>query len=57
MGRRLPLLQAAMGRAMADLVWAPLYVDQEAYALRGDLEWKPRADNFLLAAEVGASAR
>lgn len=49
-------LGQVMKMAMADVAWVPLYVDQDVYFFRDQLDWQPRADGFLLAAEVGVRA-
>jgi peptide/nickel transport system substrate-binding protein len=45
-------LRAIMSLVMEDLPWAPLYVDQDVYAISKALAWRPRNDSFILAAEV-----
>ncbi len=52
MSRRQQLLIAATQRVMEDLPIVPLYVDQDLYAFRPGVEWKPRNDNFLIASEI-----
>lgn len=52
MSRRQALLHGAMRRAMDDLPFLPLYVDQDLYAFRSGLRWRPRNDNFLIASEI-----
>ena len=47
-------LESIMATLMDDLAWIPLYVDQDTYALDRGLSWKPRADSFILAAEITA---
>jgi hypothetical protein len=37
---------------MEDLPIVPLYIDQDFYAFRSGVEWKPRNDNFLIASEI-----
>lgn len=55
MSRRRPVLQEIMADMTNDLVWVPLYVDQDVYAIRAPFVWHPRADNFVLASEITLS--
>ena len=50
--RRRQALEWIMEKAMQDLVWVPLYVDQDVYALDRAYAWQPRSDSFILAAEI-----
>jgi ABC-type transport system substrate-binding protein len=52
MSRRKALLHGAMRQAMDDLPFVPLYVDQDLYAFRSGVDWRPRNDNFLIASEI-----
>ena len=52
MGIRRDLLFRAAALAMADLPFVPLYVDQDLYAFRRGIDWKPRNDNFFIASEI-----
>ncbi|HET9313949.1 MAG TPA: ABC transporter substrate-binding protein, partial [Vicinamibacteria bacterium] len=52
-GPRRQALEGIMGRLMDDLPWAPLYVDEDVFALSADLQWTPRRDGFVLGAEIG----
>jgi ABC-type oligopeptide transport system substrate-binding subunit len=52
-GRRRQALEDIMARVMEDLPWAPLYVDEDVFALAPGLAWHPRRDGFVLAAEIG----
>ncbi len=52
MGRRRPVLQQVMKVIADDVVWVPLYIDQDVYAVKKGLAWQPRNDNFVLAAEI-----
>jgi peptide/nickel transport system substrate-binding protein len=52
MNRRQEILVQATARVMEDLPVVPLYVDQDLYAFRPGVEWKPRNDNFLIASEI-----
>ena len=54
MGVRRGLLFEAAARAMDDLPFVPLYVDQDLYAFRRGVEWTPRNDNFLIVSEIRA---
>ena len=49
-------LQKIVGRVMADLVLIPLYVDEDDYALDRSLDWRPRNDGMVLAAEIRPAA-
>lgn len=53
MGRRRPVLHQCMKEILDDVVWVPLYVDQDVYAVARGFTWQPRNDNFVLAAEIG----
>lgn len=55
MPQRRQILAEATGRVMEDLPVVPLYVDQDLYAFRAGVEWKPRNDNFLIASEIALS--
>jgi peptide/nickel transport system substrate-binding protein len=46
-------LQHIMSIFMDDLVWIPLYIDQDAYVVDKNFLWKPRNDSFILAWEIG----
>jgi peptide/nickel transport system substrate-binding protein len=52
MSQRQEMLIAATQRVMEDLPIVPLYVDQDVYAFRPGVTWKPRNDNFLIASEI-----
>ncbi len=52
MSQRQEMLIAATQRVMEDLPVVPLYVDQDLYAFRPGVTWKPRNDNFLIASEI-----
>ena len=45
-------LQKIVARVMDDLVLIPLYVDEDDYAFDRSLDWRPRNDGMVLAAEV-----
>lgn len=49
--RRQRILQDAMRLVMEDLPLIPLHVWSQSYGLRRDLEWTPRADALIRAAE------
>ncbi|MEW6366571.1 MAG: ABC transporter substrate-binding protein [Acidobacteriota bacterium] len=51
-GERLALLQRIMGLAVEELVWIPLYLLDDNYAYRKELQWRPRADRYVLAFQV-----
>ena len=51
-GMRRPLLERVMEIAMRDLPWIPLYVDEDVYVFRDDLEWQPRVDNYVIVSEI-----
>jgi len=46
-------LQKVEKALMDDLVWIPLYVDDDDYAADRRLSWQPRNDGLILASEVG----
>ena len=46
-------LQRVEQRLMDDLVWIPLYVDDDDYAADRRLSWQPRNDGLILASEIG----
>ena len=48
-------LQRVEKTLMDDLVWVPLYVDDDDYAVDRRLAWQPRNDGLILAAEIGRS--
>jgi peptide/nickel transport system substrate-binding protein len=43
---RREVLQQIVSRAMADLVWIPLYVDEDIFAIDPALSWRPRNDGI-----------
>ncbi len=49
--RRQALLKKAVRLAAEDLPYIPLYVRESCYGLRRGLEWTPRSDGLVLAAE------
>lgn len=49
--RRQALLKRAVGIAMEDLPYVPLYVREYCYGVRQGLAWAPRSDGLVLAAE------
>jgi peptide/nickel transport system substrate-binding protein len=51
--RRRGQLQAIMATVMDELPWVPLYFDEDVYAVRAPYVLQPRADSYVLAAEVG----
>lgn len=50
--KRRNVLQEIMSIFMRDLVWIPLYVDQDVYVVNNEFSWKPRNDSFILAWEI-----
>jgi peptide/nickel transport system substrate-binding protein len=46
-------LQKVERTLMDDLVWIPLYVDDDDYAVDRRLDWQPRNDGLILASEIG----
>lgn len=46
-------LREIMGRLARELPWVPLYFTEDVYAHRRGLSWKPRADTYVLAWEIG----
>ena len=55
MGRRQAILFEATARTMEDLPVVPVYIDQDLYAFRAGVAWRPRNDNFLIASEIAKS--
>jgi len=49
--------QRIMAMLMADLYFIPLFVTEDIYALRDDIEWQPRLDRMLLGREMGRTKR
>jgi peptide/nickel transport system substrate-binding protein len=47
-------LQGAIRMVVAERVWIPLYSEEEGFALRGPLAWRPRLDGKIRVAEIGA---
>lgn len=45
-------LETIMEMLMEELVWVPLYADQDVYGISRDFSWQPRSDSFVLAAEI-----
>jgi len=45
-------LQQIEDRLMSDLVWIPLFVDQDDYAVDRRFAWQPRNDGIILASEI-----
>jgi|PersoiStandDraft_1058852.scaffolds.fasta_scaffold12627_3 hypothetical protein len=41
-----------MTSVMDDLVWIPLYLDENVYGVERSVRWIPRADSYILAAEI-----
>jgi peptide/nickel transport system substrate-binding protein len=54
--RRLAL-EKLMQRAMDEVYWVPLVLDEDVYALRRGLSFTPRADSYLMLAEIRPSPR
>lgn len=50
--KRRDTLQEVMAAVMEDLVWIPLYNDQDVYAIDSSLAWEPRADSFIHASDI-----
>lgn len=48
-------LQRVEKTLMDDLVWIPLYVDDDDYAVDRRLAWQPRNDGLILASEIGVN--
>lgn len=53
MERRRPLLTQIIADLSSELVWIPLYIEQNVFLHRDRLSFRPRADEFVLAAEIG----
>lgn len=47
-------LQQVARKVMDDLVWVPLYIDEDTFAVAPRLSWQPRNDGMILASEIGA---
>lgn len=45
-------LERVAALLMDDVVWAPLFVDQDVYLADPGLRWEPRSDSFVLGEEV-----
>jgi peptide/nickel transport system substrate-binding protein len=45
-------IQKIMSSVTSEIVWVPLYVDQDVYAMDNSLSWQPRSDSFVLASEI-----
>lgn len=54
--RRRTRLEEGMALVMEELVWIPLYVDEEVYVLHKSYTWQPRSDGDILAAEIHLNA-
>jgi len=53
--RRRDAIQNIMSAVTKEIVWIPLYIDQDVYAMDSSLSWQPRSDSFVLASEISAS--
>jgi hypothetical protein len=49
---RLDQFQTILSKVMGDLVWIPLYFDQNGYAIDSSYIWKPRAAGGVFASEI-----
>lgn len=49
-------LQSLIRRVTDDAVWVPLYVDEDAYALKKPFTFRPRADSYVVVGEIAAGA-
>jgi peptide/nickel transport system substrate-binding protein len=47
-------LQQIGRKLMDDLVWVPLYIDEDTFAVDPRLSWQPRNDGMILAREISA---
>lgn len=50
--RRRNALQSILATVVEDLVWIPLYNDQDVYGIDRSLAWEPRGDSFIRASEI-----
>ncbi len=50
--RRRNLIQSVMKTVMEDVVWVPLYIDQDVFAIDKRYSWKPRNDSFVFVSEI-----
>ena len=48
-------IQKIMSSVTSEVVWIPLYVDQDVYAMDKSISWQPRSDSFVLASEIAIS--
>jgi peptide/nickel transport system substrate-binding protein len=55
MERRRPILSDILADVSREIVWIPLYVEQNVFLYRERLTFAPRADEFVLAAGIGLS--
>ncbi len=53
--RRRDAIQNIMSKVTNDVVWVPLYIDQDVYAMDNSISWLPRSDSFVLASEISTS--
>jgi peptide/nickel transport system substrate-binding protein len=53
---RRTLLQRLMGHVLEEAYWLPLVLDEDVYLVRRGVAFSPRADGYLIAAEVGWDA-
>lgn len=50
--RRRHKLETILATVTNDLVWLPLYFDQDTYVLQQSYSWEPRSDSYIFAAEI-----
>jgi len=49
------MLESIVAQVVDDLVWIPLYLDEQAYVVAEGLSWEPRNDSLVLPAEMTRS--
>lgn len=54
---RRELLFGIVRKALSEHVWLPLYLDQNVFAVRAPFVYRPRANSFVLAADVQIATR
>lgn len=50
--RRRHKLEGILATVTDDLVWVPLYFDQDTYVLQNEFAWEPRSDSYIFASEI-----
>ena len=55
LAKRRVALENLMQSVMRELVWIPLYTDEEMWAVDRAFVWRPRSDYWLQLADVSAA--